>query len=336
MKSITKVTSVFLATTMLFASCAGNPDVFDVTNDDLETTKDKEIPLSVTIQKLDEINRNLPAPVNDVNSRKWYSGFGNLLSSDVDGALEGAQIGYDIGKYIGGHSSIGSLKGGIAGGIVGGLIGGVAGSYLAYVKRNTCEIFYLPPNYVMDECAELEEDPDAQVAFEEIEVPDSIERIGYIHNLAMDALINGESDFAVFSDEPPFLDTKEPGEEDYHRVITFTEFDKAVIASDAYLSAYNQIIYPSESAEPEEGEDVPAKTISEQVIERYLSALENYASPLDYSTIVSITNQYIAVVNESTELTDIDKHNLQIAFSVGVYSYKYWSNFGGDTFPEEE
>ena len=333
-KILTKSTSLFLATTMLFASCAGNPEVFDVTQDGLEATKDKEVSLSVTIQKIDDINASLPAPVNDVNSRKWFRDWGNLLSSDIDGALDGGEIGYNVGQKIGRYiPRIGEHKGGIAGCLVGGLIGGIAGSASAY-KKYKGEEFYLPPEYVMDECAELEEDPEACVEFEEIEVPDSIERIGYIHNLAMDAIINNnESSFEVLSEEPPFLDRDDQYEVD--PVITFTQFDKDVIASSDYVSAYNQILYPTESAEPEEGEEV-AKSISDQVIERYISALKNYASPLDYNTVVSITNQYIAVVKDSAELTDEDKNCLYIAFSVGVYSYKYWSNFDSGTTAEEE
>lgn len=333
MKTIlTQSTSLFLATTMLFASCAGNPEVFDVTNDELETTKDKVIPLSVTIQKIDDINANLPEPTTDVNSRGILRD-AYIVYNDVKYARKGARVGCRVGGFIGSlFGGTGAAPGAIAGGIVGGLIGGIGGSYVAYKDSEDWEEFILPPEYVMDECASLEEDPEACVAFDEIEVPDSIERIGYIHNLALDALINGESDFAFLSEEPPFLDKDDPGEVDYHRVITFTQFDKDVIASDDYRAFYNQITQPGESSE----EDITQITISDQVIDYYLDALAKYTSPLDYKTVVSITNQYIAVVNDSTELTDEDKNSLYIAFSVGVYSYKYWSNFDSGTTAEEE
>lgn len=66
-------------------------------------------------------------------------------------------------------------------------------------------------------------------------------------------------------------------------------------------------------------------TVADEIMGLYIEALSNYPASGALNEVITMTNQYISLVNESDELSDKEKEVLYGAFSVGVYSYMYWS-----------
>lgn len=320
MGNLSKVTTLSLVAAFFLTSCGER-------NESLDQAVEK----SETIIKIDAINASLPEPINDVSSRGILRN-AFIVSRDIEYAGICGVAGYKIGGFLGGlfGTGVGAAPGAMIGAFVGGAIGAIGGSYDAYMDSESWDEHVLSPEDIMEACEELVEDSESEDTFEEVEVPDSIERIGYIHNLAMDALIKRESSVSVLSNDPPFLESNDQLED--RCVITFTQFEKDIITSDSFKNVYYQL-----DSSSEESEDVSVQVpLLNQILYRYIEAMEKYRSPLDYKTVVSITNQYISVVRGSTELLEDEKTNLYIAFAVGVYSFKYWSNFESDTAIEEE
>ena len=110
-----------------------------------------------------------------------------------------------------------------------------------------------------------------------------------------------------------------PAEEAYQ----LSALEMAVLDSDEFVNYYN------ESAASIYEDDynfviTSDSTVADQIMKLYLDGMESIGDS-GFQSVVDFTNEYIAIVANSSELLDIEKENLYAAFSVAVYSYLYWS-----------
>ena len=67
-------------------------------------------------------------------------------------------------------------------------------------------------------------------------------------------------------------------------------------------------------------------TMVGSILQLYFQAINNITDYNSYTEFLSITNGYISIISQSSEISDIDKRILYMAFSVAVNSYRFWSS----------
>ncbi|MCM1021988.1 MAG: glycine zipper family protein [Muribaculum sp.] len=294
---------------LFFSSCSSNEDP-KISVIRIEVEKP-----SFTIQRLKSINDSIQ--FNNFHSRGRRNNLNNLVFSDAQGALKYGKL----GAWIGGISQ--TPQGVLIGALIGGTIGGAAYSYRAYLETQPENGNILPPTMIEITTAYCSNEVlNNQNFITILDLADNeIEYIGEYHNRTLDYLIRNEGNgvCAPQSDELGYPEDGPIRAEDYVKISIFEE---SILYSDDYFNEFNSDMENfSLNDNMTYGEYSPC----DDIMDTYIEAIGNYGSANEISDVINVTNLYIQVIRESTEITESDKNNLYIAFSVAVYSYKYWT-----------
>ncbi len=315
MKNLSRFLLLFIMAVLV--SCSSNDEML------ISDNQPSNMYESATLSKLSAINDSVALIKGGHQSRGILKGF-FLITADFTGAYSMGKIGSALGGAIGGAATAGpgAVPGAAIGGTIGAAIGGIGASYGAYLTSKGCAIIHVPSieNSQMAYCS-AKEDVKKLSYIGVLDIPDetdSIEMIGIIHNEAMDVLIKANQIMPASrgpiwdsSDAPTFSDS------------SLSAFESSVLSSEKYVTEYNKVI----AANSDFAVLIdPDRLTANAVAQLYKDALQNYDNA-SFEDIVSLTNQYISIVDESNEISKEDKRNLYIAFSVAIYSYKYWSNY---------
>lgn len=305
----------------VFSSCNSN----DESPIESKATPDN---VPVALIQADSINSGINSFDGERFSRGgrlWRGLF--IVSSDAIGAYELGKLGSIAGGALGtAAAGVGAVPGAVIGGVVGALVGGIGMSYGAYVgSKPSGEIVYPPTIEEIVTTLSLSseiarQESENYIAISRLNLPDSLERIGRYHNIAMSDLIHQKDGFDCAPQGNDILFPVDPG---IKLGYEFSDFEMGVINSDSYINAFS---LNSENVINGEYDLIitTSSSLMDKLMRRYLDALSNFCIPNDYENVISITNQYINIVNNSFELTTAEKNNLLISFAVAVYSYEYW------------
>ncbi|WP_290448349.1 glycine zipper family protein [uncultured Muribaculum sp.] len=312
--------------TLILASCTYNEE--EVLNN-TDTTKQ-----SSTLLHLQEINDSIIKSNNILSSRA--RGRDMLLAyADIKGAIKGGKTGIKIGAAIGSFSpAIGNVGGAFIGGLIGASITSIGASYLAYCALDNTDQHTTTPSIdkiTYAYCCNYDISTNESGSYQDdnnstLELPwglDSLENVGKYHNLTLDRLIKENSGIMTLSNgfeiSGPIGDPIKP-----KRYITLSDFEYSVLDSDEYTTAFND-----DMAAIANDKQIwtPDGSLHDSVMQLYLEAISYYSGTESINDIIAVTNQYISTIEQSEDLEDIEKRNLYIALSVGVYSYKFWTNY---------
>lgn len=293
---------------LLFASCSSDEPVEmrSLPSEPYKTT---------TIKRLEQINESLK---RNYASRGWFRRGLEIVGADIKGASKYGKAGRNIGGVFG-------SKGKVAGEIIGGLFGAIKYSWRAYEKGRGTDYFEPIPLGTSELTA-------TYTALEAIDKNDfdyclsfpydgeSIENVGEYHNRALAYLMDSEGGISLMSDN---LDTPIIGEIQ-PVLVELTPLERSIVENaefSAELSA-DEIILELNSIDDIDFGDSECGNI----IKLYVEALSAVNGPEAIQSVMDITNQYVEVIKNSSELSESDKANLYVTFSVGAYSYKFWTN----------
>ena len=117
-------------------------------------------------------------------------------------------------------------------------------------------------------------------------------------------------------------DISEPVDE---QVEELSVLESAVLESSQYISSFNEtvsLLYNNNYS----FETLMDGTMVGSILQLYFQAINNITDYNSYTEFLSITNGYISIISQSSEISDIDKSILYMAFSVAVNSYRFWSS----------
>lgn len=255
----------------------------------------------------------------------------HIVLEDAMGAYEGAREGARIGAWVGsffGNPVAGSTAGAIFCGIGYGafrsygayemfayavqleddvdansVYESVKSAYLTYCADST-GVFTAPDLYENEFGGDLGIDPEG---LENIDLDSLSMGVGRGHNIILASLQN----------RIPSGDTT---------VVTRANGDGSVTDHGEDPPTDGQVI---ESLEMREGfieliesKQASRNTLPDEIMNLYGNLLQDYVSGC--SDIRYIINQYAAVINSSTEMTEEDKQYLKMGLATSYYSYLYW------------
>ncbi len=286
---------------------------------------------SVTLNQLKHLNDSVEVALGQVTTRSWQRNTVVALNDIYGGynwGKKGAQIGGIVGSIF---PSIGNATGTVSGAVIGAVIGASKYSYKAYKKLpGASEIFETPSLddmksvYCSVRSEELIDDGENEEIYN-LDFPvglDSIENIGIYHNLALDELIARENMPVALSD--PDLDVDDP------IIIApsyeLTQIESLVVDSDDFIEFYNSTINDEFNGDMS-SLDFDNNSVADSVMRLYMELIYSYGDNVTLQDIINVTNQYINIVANSTELTADEKYILYQAFAVGAYSCSYWMSY---------
>lgn len=100
--------------------------------------------------------------------------------------------------------------------------------------------------------------------------------------------------------------------------------ERKIVESDEFTAA----LYADET-EADSNDSGEATSLSEKIVKLYMAAIESFGESVTDRDVLNVTNQYIAVVRSSAELSDDDKDVLYVALSIGNAAFKFWTKFLG-------
>lgn len=321
----TLLTTVILA--IGFVACNSSDEVISVI-DNNESSENTHL----ILKQLKE--------VNDSISQKHISSRANpknvlLASADICGALEGGRWGIKDGSFLGSMCpDIGTIGGGFIGCLIGSSFGSIGASYVEYCRQNCGGYSIILPK--IDDVAKvycMNYDLNANNGsynndFENIlELPfglDSLENVGKYHNLSLTTLINSDNGVVCLGNGDDLSNPYDDVIEGPGTLIKLSDFERDVIYSESYIMDFNQ--YMKALAE-NGGYRVNGSDVVYSIINLYIEAIECYNGVSDINDVVSLTNDYIYLIDVNDELSEIEKYHVYIALTVGVYSYKFWANY---------
>lgn len=319
-----KLISVSLLLWLLFVSCVsdGEPSEAIYHNNHKQTTPK-------ILDELKKVNDSFTYSSIEGCSRGFLRGLA-IFSADVIGAYEGGKIGGSVGGVVGSaFAGAGAAPGAGIGAAIGGAIGGIGSSYGMWCTTKGCGRIEYPSIPLISDTycvikAELESNrtDNEVVTIGYLDIPvdvKSLEDIGVIHNAALDKLIYSDQiDIMPLSNEPGYI-----GDIDVvHNCWQLSSLETTVIQSNEFVDYYDNSMTAIFEGDYQFS-IISDNIISDQIIKLYLETIENMNNP-DFESIVNFTNQYISIISDNSDVTELEKQNLYIAFSVAVYSFKYW------------
>lgn len=278
---------------------------------------------SVTLNQLKQFNDSVFKTCNNVATKgvmRWLF----VTSADIAGALTCGEAGAKVGGVIGSaFPGAGTAAGAVAGGTIGALIGGIGSSYGAYMgsKNFSSGIMPISIDDVKIAYCDIKSDKNMEVSYIcDLDLPeecDSLYIVGVYHNLVLENLISQENEIAPLSN-----DISEPVEE---QVEELSVLESAVLESSQYISSFNETV-SSLYNNNYSFETIMDGTMVGSILQLYFQAINNITDYNSYTEFLSITNGYISIISQSSEISDIDKSILYMAFSVAVNSYRFWSS----------
>lgn len=280
--------------------------------------------------QLKEINDS----ISQVRSQNVSRGIGTFLavvSADVLGAggvgYYGSKLGAAIGGAITGGS--GAVPGAAIGGMIGAAVGGIGSSYGMY-KGCGGIVDKLPTMpLIANSYAQTVQNSAEGTYIRMLDLPvavDSLENIGYFHNKTLDYLISQDKNGIM----PMNDDLYEAVDDDEILVPSvFSDFEMSILKSEEFETAYNEKLLITTGDYDEMLSSIDNDNVR-SILGYYLDALSYYSGMDEYDDLIMLTNEYISIIDESDTLTQIEKEILYMSLAVGVYSYKYWTEYYGE------
>lgn len=100
--------------------------------------------------------------------------------------------------------------------------------------------------------------------------------------------------------------------------------ERKIVESDEFTAALH-----ADETEADSNDSGEATSLSEKIVKLYMAAIESFGESVTDRDVLNVTNQYIAVVRSSAELSDDDKDVLYVALSIGNAAFKFWTKFLG-------
>jgi hypothetical protein len=289
-----------LMISLMVTSCSNE----EILNDQDNTQQESASALVCQLQALND--SLLSSKSNVARSFSWNS-FARVCcvaGADFLGAYQGGKAGGEIGVMFGPH-------GAAVGAGVGGLICGVGASYGAYCGTRSSATIIAPQTVAAAYVAVYESDlciSDYYPSQISLKLPDGsadLQDIGAKHNLILNRLLAMDFDESASTSSLP-------------------KMERAVLESDDFVTQYykcEEQLSKLDSA----SEFTSDGSVSDNVIKKYLTLLENY--PEQVSDVEQISNDYIQLVANTSELTDSEKDILYRAICVAASSVEYWNEF---------
>lgn len=259
-------------------------------------------PDSQILFELEKFNESLEYP--KVESRISGLNWVCVAASDACGAYSGSFMGRTVGALFGpGGSGVG--------GVLGAVIGGAGTSRRVYLMARNMETYSLPmipdPGFEppVEEVTErliisrtLIKAEDYDLGLNTGMDSSSIE-IGIQHNYILD-LLQQELD------------------DEYNKELSLLQpTEQSIVTSEAFENGYDDVL---ESASKLEFE---INSKADSIMRLFLNAVNR--DNVNFTMAKFITTNYVRQVQNSNELTNIEKTSLINAFGVFIYSFEYWS-----------
>ena len=300
---------------VVLVSCTNSNDFL------LNTAVPSNLEESLTIKRLEQLNdsiiqNNTPCIV----SRSWENNL-FITAADAYGAYKYGRRGAQIGSWTG------TPHGTTVGAIIGGTFGAIKYSYRAYEKTKLeedskkanlklykitnayCSLYRIDTSN-FDYCLDFLKDKE-------------FENAGEYHNRAISYLLDYNGYEISLLRDGNEIDTPAPDPIDPENYIELTPLERSIVENEdfSFVLDADETIFQISSADDFEFDNSTCGA----VMQLYIDAIRLYNGYEAIRDVISLTNEYIDIVHNSSELTESEKENLYIAFSVGAYSYKYWS-----------
>lgn len=204
------------------------------------------------------------------------------------------------------------------------MLGGAGASYLA-AEQMRVSISQVSKTYAQVKLdRELKPREDWYEQEINLELPTDKQKlleIGKDHNLIMDGLRNHYGQDA-FDDILDSLRIKTKSEVNVDYVNAFDSISLAVMKDPSFNQSYEEMLDIVSTKSPKEFIQASGVTYDE-VVRLYLDILNT--SPEKLEDVEFITNKYIELIEKSNELTEAEKDNIYMAFSVAAASVEYWN-----------
>lgn len=126
----------------------------------------------------------------------------------------------------------------------------------------------------------------------------------------------------AFDDILDSLRIKTKSEVNVDYVNAFDSISLAVMKDPSFNQSYEEMLNIVSTKSPKEFIQASGVTYDE-VVRLYLDILNT--SPEKLEDVEFITNKYIELIEKSNELTEAEKDNIYMAFSVAAASVEYWN-----------
>lgn len=321
-------------------SCSQNEDSLAI-QDVSQPMKEISGAQSIVVERLAQLNDSIKyefegesGTTDSRGLRSFWRKIKNLVQSDIAGAVEGASDGGKIGQEVGIECGK-PERGETIGKIVGAIIGGFEASFGSKKKNDGCGIVVVPHfdetkteycklrSEMSDEA--VDDGGDCDVAkLDYLDLPigaKSFEDVGRMHNKLLNKFLSRRSNKIA----PNGLIVDTPVVDDAWSI---SPIEMSILDSEELEQSYNNLINDifADNFHLGSGNYCVGEMV-EDVIRLYYDILDQIPDDGGLNDVINITNQYIAVVAESDEISDEEKEVLYCAFAVGVYSYEYWSNY---------
>lgn len=312
-----KIFLISIAVFLLFTSCSNSDEPSG-------TIASSNSYKTVTVKRLEQLNDSIKQNYNrNYASRGWARNL-FIVGADALGAYNWGYRGAQLGALTG------TPHAAAVGGVLGGIYGAIKFSYTAYEISESAEN-YEPINLGTAEvtatyCAlEVVNKSDFEYALSFPYNGDTFEIAGEYHNRALAYLMDAEREISLMGDN---LD--KPATEPIRPVnyVELTPLEQEIVESVEFSIEFDadETILQANSIDDFDFGESESGTI----MKLYIEALDSIDGPDAIQGVINLTNQYIAIISDSTTLSDEEKENLYIAFSVGAYSYKYWAEYYGN------
>lgn len=295
--------SLLLGALVFMASCSNDYPI----NDSLsQQTKKTETQVFNVAKEFQALNDSLLL-IQNPETRGFWRGvltFCAVAGADAAGAYEVGKIGCGVGSLFG-------PNGAVVGALAGGLIGGAGASYVAYCSTRSASIVS-PQTVTSAYVAVAEENPvytdyyPEQINLKLPEEKKELQIIGVKHNLILEKLTNQEFSLT------PVEEVLTPLE---------AEIVKSKGFEDGYYSVLNKYIIGDYDTYVEND-----GSTGNVVMKLYLDIINKY--PEEVNDVEFVSNKYIELISNSSELSDEEKDRLYSAISVAVSSFEYWQSKG--------
>ena len=293
---------LLLGALIFIGSCSNNDSINDSLSQQTEKTGAQVLNVAKEFKVL---NDSLLSIRNSETRGFWKKAFTYcaLVGADVEGA-------YQIGKIGGGVGSLFGPVGSVAGALIGGLIGGAGASYVVYCSTKSTSIVS-PQTVISAYAAVAEENPeftDSSPEQIDLNLPEDKKEllaIGEKHNLILEKLSNEEFSLT------PVVEVLTPLEAE---IVKSKEFE------DGYYSVLNKLIGDDDTYVENDG------STGNIVMKLYLDIINKY--PENLNDVEFVSNKYIELISNSSELSEEEKDRLYSAISVAVFSFEYWQSKG--------
>lgn len=307
---------ILLLTFIVVFSCT---KLFTHSSDD-SLTKDSKL-----IQELKEYNKKYQAEHPKTKSLSWQR-VTKIALDDIGGAYVGGKAGAKIGGYVGSYFGL-PIYGAATGAAVGALAWGGFLSYIAYSTmivnqppasfddlfnnvqvlafRMMHEIEYSTTALPVQDSIYMGVLPDNDLVLpDDLEAP---EYVGSSHNLFLD-LSMAETTLPI-SDSSYFV---------------VSDISRDIIQSDSLRIALQNYYEARMYGALFEEDNYPGSSVDD-IVELFLQPYQmNVNSPAE---VVSLANDYIAIIAASNELDEVQQTQVYSTLAVAVYTSYYWSDY---------